>query len=509
METAAPEPWGLADLPGVRGRLGAVASDLAAGLNCVWLVPDRLVADGRADVLYREALYATPSRRIDVPALMGPARDAVEAAPDTVPAHFPAAPGELSYLDGYDDGFDLDPGPERKGERDGGPRGQAEPSRSRLPGPRGPQGADPDPTGLWARLAKELSVGTDDVLSHLTGPGYARRPVIGIRAWREPGEGRPVERLVRSLTVAVRDAGLGPEDRPRLLLAARLGDLPPGLADELERDSAYTAVHWWWDALGRLDTTMVIAPYGYGAPDPARREGNGVGPRILRALRTETVVEVSGPDLDLARELAAGWDGRSHTLADALGTALAAVPSPGAADCPADPPRTAAARRPEARIRDAWASGAVSAWEGRLRVHPGVWHRGVTGVRLRALVSQAQQRVLLPWIEEARRRLAERAIAHLTRPVATVVAEYLPRPPGYLRHSPEPAFLELEVGPMLAAHNAGALRLPAEEIPLLKVLVKARNALSHRDVLHDSTLDTLCDELAKADRRGVQPPLRA
>lgn len=503
METSAPEPWALADLPGVRGRLGAVASDLAAGLNCVWLVPDRLVADGRADVLYREALYAVPARRIDVPAPATPVRVAAEAAPDRAPAHVPAAPGELSYLDGYDDGFDLDPGPVREGARGGGPRGQADPFRSPLPGPRAPQAADPDPTGLWARLAKELSVGADDVLSHLTGPAHVRRPVIGVRAWHEPGDGRPVERLVRSLTVAVRDAGLGPEDRPLLLLAARLGDLPPGLADEWERDSAYTAVHWWWGALGRLDTTMTVAPYGHGASGPARREGNGVRSRILGALRTETVVEVSGPDLDLARELAAAWDGRSHTLADALRAALAAVPSPGAADCPPDPPRTAAARRPEARIRDAWASGAVSAWEGRLRVHPGVWHRGVTGVRLRALVSQAQQRVLVPWIEEARGRLAGRAIAHLTRPVATVVAEYLFRPPGYLRHSPEPAFLELEVGPMLAAHNAGALRLPAEEIPLLKVLVKARNVLAHRDVLDDTVLDTLCDELAKADRRGA------
>lgn len=290
-------------------------------------------------------------------------------------------------------------------------------------------------------------------MARLVAPGRDRRPVVGIRAWTEtealgapPGAstnappGAPVERLFRSLAAAVKDAGLPPAERPRLLVVARLRDLPESLPDELRHGLGDTAVHWWWGALGRLDTATAIAPVLDHAPGTSGRDrhrhSDPLAERIRRAVRSETVVEVCGPDLELARLLALDWDGAQHTLGAALGRCLARSTGPVPADCP-PLRRIGALLRPGAELRQAWARGAVVSWEGRLRAHVGAWHpaapaapaTGEAEDRLTALVSQAQQRVLTPWIEEARQRLAVRALGHLNRPVATLVAGYSARPP--------------------------------------------------------------------------------
>ncbi|MCX4583077.1 hypothetical protein [Streptomyces sp. NBC_01481] len=494
----------LADLPGVRGQLRSVAADLAAGLNCLWLLPDRLVESGQADELYRGALFSA-SRRVDVPP---PDRDGAKvqavhesnAAGDSEAVHEGWADAEaLPFLDFYDDGFDL--GWE--------PQGHA----PVIPAPRTETaGRNAEARDLLARIAKELSVTAEEVVGCLTDPERGgRRPVVGVRAWKEPNtaslRGAGIEQLYRSLTAAVKAAGLPPGQRPRLLVAARLGDVSAALPDELHLDLSATAVHWWWGALGRLDTATAITPYldRGGAP---RHERDLLRERIVRELRAETVVEICGPDLELARRLAVAWDGTQQALGTALRRCLAAGPS-FAADCSPPPAQLGSRRRPGSEFREAWASGAITAWEGRLRLHPGVWLRADAiaewsvdaKARLSTLISQAQQRVLLPWIEEARQRLAARALSHLTRPVAAVVATYLERPIWYLGDRPELAFLELQVGELLRAHIQGALALPERDARLLRLLVQARNVLSHRAVLYDTTLAELCVELSRADLR--------
>ncbi|GHG01152.1 hypothetical protein [Streptomyces zaomyceticus] len=562
------------ELPGVRAQLRAVAADLAAGLNCLWLVTDAMVESGLADELYRGALSAAPIR-VDIPPPASAHPHATEPEPGPGAGEFgvradtgggadrdgpadgvgwadaggPADTGgwadadELPFLDLPDDGFDLDLG----WSLDGAP--------PRVPAPRKePTGPRHDPHGLLARLGKELSVDADEAVASLVAPGRYGRPVVGIRAWAEteapgtrtgalpgtrtgtpsgvvpgapsgapsgvlptaaPGAppGAPVERLFRSLAAAVKDAGLPPAERPRLLVVARLRDLPEPLPDELRHGLGDTAVHWWWGALGRLDTATAIAPVLDHAPGTSGRDrhrhSDPLAERIRRAVRSETVVEVCGPDLELARLLALDWDGAQHTLGAALGRCLARSPGPVPADCP-PLRRIGALLRPGAELRQAWARGAVVSWEGRLRAHVGVWHpaapsapaTGEAEDRLTALVSQAQQRVLTPWIEEARQRLAVRALGHLNRPVATLVAGYSARPPAYLGRDPERAFLELQVGELLRAHIGGALALPARDAALLRLLVDARNVLAHRSVLYDRTLDELCAELSQADLRA-------
>ncbi|MFD3728743.1 hypothetical protein [Streptomyces sp. NPDC058671] len=538
------------DLPGVRGQLRGVAADLAAGLNCLWLVTDAMVESGLADDLYRGALFGSPVR-VDVPApASARAREAEPGAGPESLAEDRAGEGdwwadsdELPYLDVPDDGFDLDLGWSLEGRR------------PRVPAPRQERSAPRhDPHGLLARLGKELSVGPEEAVAALVAPDRDRRPVVGIRAWAEndggtgtgaraggghgasgtgtdarpfgtrtspPGTGARtgtdsappgtgVERLFRLLAAAVRAAGLPPGERPRLLVVARLRDLPESLPDELRNGVGDTAVHWWWGALGRLDTATAIAPILDHGPDTSGRDRDPLRERIRRAVRTETVVEICGPDLDLARLLAREWDGSQHTLGAALGSSLARTPVPGPADCP-PLRRIGALLRPGAELRQAWASGAVVSWEGRLRAHVAVWHPAAptagpgdadVRARLDALVSQAQQRVLSPWIEEARQRLAVRALGHLNRPVAALVADYADRPPAHLAAVPERAFLELQVGELLRAHVSGALALPPGDARLLRLLVTARNVLAHRSVLYDRTLDELCAELSQADLRA-------
>ncbi|MGA5493865.1 hypothetical protein ACPCSP_05815 [Streptomyces cinereoruber] len=516
------------ELPGVRGQLRRVGADLTAGRNCLWLVTDALVESGLADELYREALFGHPVR-VDVPAPPSAPTPGAEADGEAEQEEddWWADTDELPYLDLPDDGFDLDLGWAFDGRR------------PRVPAPRKETtGLRDDPHSLLARLGKELSVDPDEAIATLLAPGGGRRPVIGIRAWAETEDlrtgtgtgtavdagtartrtrtaprGAAVERLFRLLAAGVKDSGLPPGERPRLLVVARLRDLPESLPDELRHGLGDTTVHWWWGALGRLDTATAIASILDRGSDTSGRDHDPLAERIRRAVRSETVVEVCGPDLELARLLALEWDGAQHTLGTTLGRCLARLSDPFPADCP-PLRRIGALLRPGAELRPAWAKGAVVSWEGRLRVHVGVWHPATPGggpapvpdgdirARLTALVSQAQQRVLSPWIEEARQRLAVRALAHLNRPVATLVADYADRPPAYLRNDPERAFLELQVGELLRAHVSGALALPPRDARLLRLLVTTRNVLAHRSVLYDRTLDELCAELSQADLRA-------
>ncbi|MEU5342542.1 hypothetical protein AB0H18_17145 [Streptomyces sp. NPDC020766] len=486
----------LCRLPGVRRQLGRLAADLEAGLTCVWLLPDDMVTTGYAEDLHLTALHQSPER-LNLPR---PPTDTggrvAGAAFEAVGSHI----DDLPVLDDYDDGFDIGWEPT--------------PSRSRTDVVT----TELAPSDLVARLAKELSVAPGEVTETLVRPSARWYPVIGIQAWTEPeppwrsGEraserGQDIARLIRVLGAAVKEAGLPPDARPRLLVTARVQDLPALLPDELELDLAVTAVHWWWGVIGRLDTATVVSARGDHGGHSSRRGGEALRSRILRAVREEVVSEVCGPNLGLAVSLAGSWDGSDRTLDDCLRACLADGPVPPTATGSAGHGVSGTEHRPGANLRTAWALGTVQSWEGRPRHHPAGWYSDGRTARpdaLTVLVSQAQQRVLLPWIEEARRRLAILALPCATRPVIDLVSRYIERPPTDFRTHPRRAFEGIEVGPMLKAHRDGQLSLPANEARLLEVLVTARNVLSHRGVLYDATLNTLCAELARADRRWAQ-----
>ncbi|MFF7647779.1 hypothetical protein [Streptomyces canus] len=486
----------LSELPGVRRQIARIAADLAAGLHCLWLLPDVLVEGGYAEELHRVALCSSPDR-LDIPA---PSELETLAAPPPAPVLEPTgwALDDLPLLEDYDDGFDIGWEPVL-------PRQRSVPAP--LAGP-----FEGQESGLLTRLAKELSVAPGEAVDALVDPDRRWRPVVGVRAWEQPvrsagsdepeqERGREVARLIRSLSAAAKQAGLLPEDRPRLLVTARIDDLPRRLPDELELDLATSAVHWWWGTLGRLDSATVVSAVGTDASRTDQRHREVPRDRILRAVRDEVVSEVCGPDPVLGWRLARRWDGSQGTLEDSLRACLGGIAAPPV------PPLTAlsgvgSGHRPAVGLRPAWARGLLQAWDGRSRVHPAVWCGDQSrSDHLGTLVSQAQARVLLPWIEDTRQRLALHALSGATRPVAELIACYVERPPAGYRTRPQEVFRTIEVGPMLRACRQGHLNLSVEDRRLLEQLVLARNVLSHRGTLFDRTLRILCDELARADQR--------
>ncbi|MFE9874711.1 hypothetical protein [Streptomyces sp. NPDC005784] len=504
MTVELPRP-ALLDLPGVRAQVGDIAADLTAGLNCLWLLPDQLVDTGQAEELFRTVLHSMPDRLdvspptvLAVPAPRGPGLQAA-VGQAVASGEAPWTPddgeawGDLPDLD-FDDGFDI-------GWSGTGP--------VRTAGPAVRDRAVPE---LFERLGKELAVGPSEVVTQLSDPGQRWRPVIGLRAWAEPDDagqglgvavvrGGAVQRLFHSLSAAVKDAGLPPQARPRLLVVARLGDVPAALINELDRDIATSAVHWWWGTIGRLDTATVVAA------DRERGPAGTVRRRVLAAVREEVVTELAAFDLVLARRLAGAWDGKADRLGFVLRSCLDGDMIDRVGACPRAALEAGTQRRPGSRIRSAWALGLVQSWEGRLRRHPAAWYAegaSEATTELQLLVGQAQQRVLFPWVEDTRERLARLGIRYASRPLEAMVEAYAERPPANYRTHPEKAFEQLEVGALLTACYAGALALPDEELRLLKELVKVRNILAHRGALHDATLGALCDELALAHRRWVQ-----
>ncbi|MGW2708638.1 hypothetical protein ACWC4J_06550 [Streptomyces sp. NPDC001356] len=479
----------LASLPGVRGQLDRVTADLAAGRNCLWLLPDDMVVAGYAEKLHRTVLARSPEH------LQVAEPGAVRAEPVPVePSPYAHLTADVPLLEGFDDGFDIGwdlPGPRRES-------------------PPAPHAGGP--SELMTRLAKALSVDPGRAVDELTAPGAHWRPVIGIRAWLEPdtrhgsaGErGHDVARLVRALDAAVKDAGLPPEQRPRVMVTGRLRDLPPQLPDELELELATTSVHWWWGTVGRLDSATLLDGLRGADRHRAAMGGTLLRTRVLRALRSEVVGELCGADLDLAVDLFDRWDGSDRSLDECLRACLAARSIGRGVGCPPVSGGSALLHKPPSALREAWARGVVQAWEGRPRLHPAVWHAdGGEGRpdQLTVLVSQAQARVLMPWIEEARRRLAELALSYANRPVRELVELHVRNRLKDHATRPERTFLCAEASELERACLRGHVSLPADERLLLATVVRARNTLAHRKVLSDDRLDDLCEKLTTADLR--------
>lgn len=237
----------------------------------------------------------------------------------------------------------------------------------------------------------------------------------------------------------------------RALVAARPRDVRSTAPDPLT-----TRTHWWWGVVGRLDTAVAVAAH------------RPPGPGLRDLVAHEVLVEVAGPDLDLAADLAVAWDGEPESLADVV----KAVDGP-----PVPDRRRDGARRPPADLLDAWECGLVDLWEGRVRVSP----RAVGDRReavLRSLVWRAQHRALTPVLDVGR---AEVEAVFRTRASTAVLAEVSPDPQA-----------ALELGPMHWAATTGRrVTLPAAERELLCRLRAARNALAHLTPLSGADLDRL------------------
>ncbi|MFB7028440.1 MULTISPECIES: hypothetical protein [unclassified Streptomyces] len=492
-------------LPGPRRHLDRLEQDLRAGINCVWYFPDTVVESGRADVFLRElmnrleesvqvpgsiASAENGTRAADAGAIVFPAQRSADVTPDG--AH------DQDFFDPWheeDDGFDTD---DPYGALLGSATVTGAPAAS---GAFAPRDTAP-PVPLVDRLAKELGV-TDTPLSELLRRARRCRggspiddpdgedddsapdspPTVVVRGWEEHSA-EEMGQLLRAAHAAFREAGPA-ERRPRFLFAARSRDLPNKVFGVGLGHNDVT-VHWWWRVWSRLDSEVLLA----WRPRPPATPAQALLDRVTDAV----VAEVCGPDVDRALVLREVWKGGD---VESLREALAAVLPTAEEDAGRHWSRrmsTAHATVPSEEIRDAWATGTVDSWDGHVRpvlarhlLDPG-------SNELRILVCHAQNRILLPLLEEARTSLIE-VVPDLLR--KEIELDYFREQARsqYQADNKLPAapLAELEIGDL--ARAARLLILSTGQRDRLRTLNEARNLLSHLKPLDQEKLVAVTEAL--------------
>ncbi|MFE7214533.1 hypothetical protein ACFU93_32235 [Streptomyces sp. NPDC057611] len=464
----------LARLPGPRRHLDVLEVDLRAGRSCVWYFPDPFVESGRADFFVHELTHRLEAV-IPVPGVVSLADR--YAGPSSLPAQrAPIAESHEPWAD-TDNGWDTDL--------------PDDPYSNLLRQLTAPSGtvrtsvapAAPVPAAtLKERLAKELGVTGDPIetLAEQAAAGQAPH-VIVVRCWDETSP-EEAARLLRVAQATFHEAGLPGRARPRFLLTARADDLPRTTLGSQDK----AAVHWWWRVWTRLDTEVLMAWRSHsGAADAAGT--------LFRRVTDAVVAEVCGPDIDRALALRDAWDGGDlGTLRRALGRVLPEHPIGSAESVPPRRLSTAHASTPDAEIHGAWARGTVDSWDGRIRPTHGHSLLDSNSQELRILVCHAQNRVLLPLIEEARTALI-RLVPGMLRKQRFTLREFCEEARSQHWENAEDAAVpdldELEIGGL--SHAAYMLDLTTAQRHRLRALHTARNTLSHRTPLNHDELVAL------------------
>lgn len=274
-------------------------------------------------------------------------------------------------------------------------------------------------------------------------------------------------------------------------MVAAVEDMGPELPGQLGREEI--AVHWWWGAIGRLDTATVVA---VNRP-PAH--GSAGCQQLLEAVIQATIVELCGPFLDVAAALAEIWDGSSARLVDALNQAVAETVIDDLGPLRRREGAGSPGHRPSHWELELWSSGLVDNWDGHVRCHPACdlaqGHAVTTRVWL------AQHQALLPRLDDAREDFAEVVRRRSRIPIPQLTNQY-----GHQRGSRTPTGMSgeggadvtltaMELGSMWGAHVNKDIILNKDERRRLRILWESRNRLAHRTPLDESRLRDLVAEL--------------
>ncbi|MEU4111841.1 hypothetical protein [Streptomyces sp. NPDC027717] len=468
---------GLARLPGPRRHLDLLEADLLSGRSCVWYFPDPFVASGRADFFVDELAH-----RIDGVITVPGAVSLDDRDPAPSSSGRGTSPESLASLDAT--------GPVGEADVQDDPYGDLLSDLVVAIGAEIPRASPSVPVSastLQDRLAKELGVTGDPLaaLADQAASGLAPHTVF-VRCWNETSY-EEAARVLRVARATFHEAGLSGPAQPRFLFAARAGDLPRHVLGDTSRSS----VHWWWKVWNRLDTEVLMAWQSRGHAD------NPAG-ALLRRVTDAVVAEVCGPDIDGALLLRDAWGGGDlDSLRAALARSLPDEQHPGTAYEPSVRMSAAHAWAPDAELHDAWADGSVDSWDGRIRLVHGRRLLDPRSHELRVLVCHAQNRVLLPLIEEARTALIH-LVPELLRRGRHGLEDFCAKArPQYKDKNGEatasPDLHELEIGGLSAA--AYMLNLTSPQRHRLRSLHTARNTLSHRTPLEHDDLVALTEVL--------------
>jgi hypothetical protein len=198
---------------------------------------------------------------------------------------------------------------------------------------------------------------------------------------------------------------------------------------------------------------------------------------VLQELRTETIVELTRWDLDLAATLAAEWSGVEADLEDFVVTGDAA-PSPAFARHGVNQ------SEPGAALLDDWDAGLVGAWHERVELSPAL--AVSRGTMLSQRLWTAQSRVLLPWIEVRRQHLEDLVRDELGKDGFNGAIEYANRNREHDQIAPD----AVEIGPLHWIVKT-YLRRKDDWLTAARRLKDARNDLSHLRHLPQPRVESL------------------
>ncbi|MEV0436130.1 hypothetical protein [Nocardia sp. NPDC050413] len=275
---------------------------------------------------------------------------------------------------------------------------------------------------------------------------------VFVPGWRHKDVAEIVDRWPAQLNAC----GLAIEDRPKLVIAVRLSDLPRKKITHL--DPGRTVVHWWWGVLDRLDSETRLAAV-------ARRHH-------LTPVDASVITEVAGWDLACIDHLAESWD-RSTT---ALAAVLTDYQDSGIASTVRSAETSAIGRgksMPPAALEQAWSDGRVERWGHSIRWAP----HTLDVAEVERRVWLAHNRTLIPYVDEERARY-ERMI----RPKAT------PQALAGLDFRDDDI---IEIGSLKWLVESGHVDIGREDKRRLRAFGILRNNLAHRRPVPDALLQEI------------------
>jgi hypothetical protein len=448
----------LANLPGPDRHLRRITHDLDDGFSCVWLVPDDLVQRGDADVLLNLLAARPDSIRVTKPERTGQVRAPVSVTRPEIDSGAKSTPSWAQDRFGFLDEDAL----------------RSEPA--------------PEPEEIRTTVVERLGVAVDgqsagDTVRGLATAESLRGQVIVVSGWDEPDLTDASTFLIQ-LTAMLKERGIPPELRPRVLLATRERDVSGSFLDRI--DPVTTRVHWWWGATGRLDTAVVVAA---ARVQPDRRTSTSGAARVRECTVNEILTEVAGPDLSLAASLAASWDGEVSTLAPLL-QKLAYDFGQEYVGANRRHWQAASAHRPPLKLRELWRLGVADVWDGQVRISPALADAASVTPELDTLVWRGQNRALMPVIDEQRARLEVIVRGRASSASLLQLTTETRARRGYAGDSGR-AQDPLELGAMYWLDNTGAVTLDRDDRVLLQRLRKTRNRLAHLQPLTDEEFTDL------------------